>query len=120
MGGGGEGGEYPYRNFHGDWTDFSRRYKSHRLVPPIRLSVLSRIYGTYLHYERSYYIILFIRRFGEPRLQLDLPRLQLDLPAKASDLRDFYPRLRCLFPTIPGTFLRGTGIFSPAILQGGK
>ena len=34
-------------------------FKSHRLVPPIRQSVLGRTYGTYLHYERSLSIIFF-------------------------------------------------------------
>ena len=34
----------------------SRHFISHRLVPPIQLSVLGRTYGTYLHYERSYAI----------------------------------------------------------------
>ena len=46
---------YPYWNFLCDWTVFSRRLKSLLFVPPIRLSPIGQTYGTYLHYERSYY-----------------------------------------------------------------
>ena len=28
---------YPYQNYHADWMNFSLRFKSHLLVPPIRL-----------------------------------------------------------------------------------
>ncbi len=45
---------YPYPFFLRETTKFSRRFISHRLVSPIRLLVLGRTYGTYLHYERSY------------------------------------------------------------------
>ena len=57
------GRKYPYWNFHAVWTVFSLQLKSRLFVPPIRLSVLGRTYGTYLHYERSYSIIVFI--FGD-------------------------------------------------------
>ena len=50
---------YPYRFSHADVTVFSRRLKSRLFVPPIRLPVLGRTYGTYLHYERSYPINVF-------------------------------------------------------------
>ena len=79
---------------------FSPELRSHRLVSPIRLSVLGRTYGTYLHYERSYSInVFFIRRFGQPRLRFDLR-------AKASDSREISPRFRGNFPAIPGKFPR--------------
>ena len=41
-------------------TLFSPDLKSHRLVSPIRLSVLGRADGTYLHYDRSYSINVFL------------------------------------------------------------
>ncbi len=45
---------YPYPFFLRETTKFSPRFMSHRLVSPIRLLVLGRTYGTYLHYECSY------------------------------------------------------------------
>ena len=88
-------------------TLFSPDLRSHRLVSPIRLSVLGRTYGTYLHYERSYSInVFFIRSFQEPRLRFDLR-------AKASDSREISPRFRGNFPAIPGKFPRDSGEISP-------
>ena len=48
------GASYPYHFYHADSPDLSRRLKSRLFIPPIRLPVLGRTYGTYLHYERTY------------------------------------------------------------------
>ncbi len=45
---------YTYPFFPRETTKFSLRFISHRFVSLIRLLVLGRTYGTYLHYERSY------------------------------------------------------------------
>ena len=93
---------YPYRIFPADLPYFSPELRSHRLVSPIRLSVLGRTYGTYLHYERSYSInVFFIRRFGQPRLRFDLRAKNVRFPGN--------------FPAIPGKFPRDSGEISPDI-----
>ena len=51
---------YPYRIFPANSPLFSPDLRSHRLVSPIRISVLGRTYGTFLHYERSYSINVFL------------------------------------------------------------
>ena len=103
---------YPYRIFPANLPLFFPELRSHRLVSQIRLSVLGRTYGTYLHYERSYSInIFFIRRFGQPRLWFDLR-------AKASDSREISPRFRGNFPAIPGKFPRDSWEISPVIFMG--
>ena len=91
---------YPYRIFPANSPLFSPDLRSHRLVSPIRLSVLGRTYGTYLHYERSYSInVFFIRNIGESRLRFDLR-------AKTSDSREISPQF-------PGKFPRDSGEISP-------
>ena len=83
---------YPDRICPANVPLFSPELRSHRLVSPIRLSVLGRTYGTYLHYERSYSInVFFIRSFQEQRLRFDLL-------AKASDSREISPHIRGSFP----------------------
>ena len=52
--------QYPYRIFPANLPLFSPELRSHRLVSPIRLSVLGRTYGTYLHYKRSYSTNVFL------------------------------------------------------------
>ena len=80
-------------DFPAKTTLFSPDLRSLRLVSPIRLSVLGRTYGTYLHYERSYSInVFFIRNIGESRLRFDLR-------AKTSDSREISPQF-------PGKFHR--------------
>ena len=110
---------YPYRFYPGDTTDLSPRFKSHRLVPPIRHSVLGRSYGTYLHYERSYSINVFSRRVWEPRLRFDLPAKASDPRDFPRNSRDFSPRFRGFFPAIARIFPRDSGDFFPRLCRGG-
>jgi hypothetical protein len=64
---------YPYPFFPRETTKFSQRFISHRFVSPIRLLVLGRTYGTFLHYERSYAKMFFYSGGPVPRPRRCLP-----------------------------------------------
>jgi hypothetical protein len=51
-------------------SDFSPRFNLHRLVSPFRLLILGRTYGTYLHYERSYSMNVFLLLAGREQRPL--------------------------------------------------
>ena len=98
---------YPYLFYPCDTTDLSPLFKSHRLVPPIRHSVLGRTYGMYLHYKRSYSINVFY--YSEVR-GAEAPQKRQIYP---SDRREKSPRSRLKIPAISGIFPRDFGDFPP-------
>ena len=99
---------YPYRNYPRDMTDLSLQLKSHWLVPPIRL------YGTYLHYEQSYSIYVFLFAVSGSRGSGLTCRQKRQISGIfPRDFRDFPPRFRGFFPANSGIFPRDFGDFPP-------
>ena len=99
---------YPYRIFPANLPLFSPDLRSHRLVSPIRLSVLGRTYGTYLHYERSYSINVFLfGGSGSPGSGLTCGQKR-QIPGKfPRDSGEISPRFRGNFPVYSREISRG-------------